>query len=749
MSTFSTPTNQPLNATPHYETITGVVERLTFHSEESGYTVARLKTSRSTDLTTIVGSFANIQPGQTLQLTGFWKDHPQYGPQFQVTKYHETKPATLTGIEKYLGSGLIKGVGPITAKRIVAHFGLETLDIIENQIDRLIEVQGIAKKRIKLIKNAWSTQKAIKEVMVFLQSHGVSTTYAVKIYKQYQDNAIATVTSNPYQLATDIYGIGFLSADKIARNLGVPTDSSFRYCAGIIHALSEAAEDGHCYLPQPELIEKVAKLLTTDDHQPTELAIADIIKQMGAKEELIREIVRGNDGEKLLLCYKPTFFHTEMNLAQMISRRLSQPIVQDMPRVRAWIERFTISRKIQLSPQQQQAVEKAAYSPVMVLTGGPGVGKTFTTHTIVSLWKAMGKSIALAAPTGRAAQRLAYMTLLEAKTIHRLLEFDPKTMGFKRDHENPLPHNAIIADEASMLDLFLAHSLVKAVAQGAQLLLVGDIDQLPSVGPGKVLADLINSLRVPVVRLTQVFRQAQQSAIVIAAHQINSCDYPTMEPISDNPVSDCLWHGGGHQPEHGVQAICELVSEFIPRLGFNPATDVQVLSPMSRGLVGTHNLNAVLQQLINPPAPLKVEINRGGMILRVGDRVIQQMNDYEREVFNGDLGTIVDIDTEEQEVTVEYSGRPVVYDYADLNEITLAWSISIHKSQGSEYPVVILPLYMQHYMMLSRNLFYTGITRARKLAIVVGSKKAISLAVRTTNDQQRYTRLWQRLLQPS
>ncbi|BBD63154.1 helicase RecD/TraA (plasmid) [Nostoc sp. HK-01] len=747
MSTPSTSIEQ-VNATPHYETITGVVERLTFHSEESGYTVARLTRPRSSDLTTIVGSFANIQPGQTLQLTGFWREHPQYGPQFQVTNYKETKPATLTGIEKYLGSGLIKGVGPVTAKRIVAHYGLETLDIIENQIDRLIEVQGIAKKRIKLIKNAWETQKAIKEVMVFLQTHGVSTTYAVKIYKQYQDNAISTVTSNPYQLATDIYGIGFLTADKIARNLGVPTDSEFRYCAGIIHALSEAAEDGHCYLPQPELIEKVTKLLTTDDHQPTELAIADIIKDMGAREELIREYVRDSYGEKLLLCYKPSFFHTEQNLAQLISRKLRHPVTQDMPRVRAWLERFMESRNIQLSPQQQQAVEKAAYSPIMVLTGGPGVGKTFTTHTIVSLWKAMGKTIALAAPTGRAAQRLSEMTGLEAKTIHRLLEFDPKTMGFKRDNENPLSCDAVIADEASMLDLFLAHSLVKAVAQGKQLLLVGDIDQLPSVGPGKVLADLITSLQVPVVKLTQVFRQAQQSAIVTAAHQINQGDYPSLEPISDNPVSDCLWHGGGHQPEHGVQAICELISEFIPRLGFNPATDVQVLSPMSRGLVGTRNLNMVLQGLINPPSPEKTEIVRSGMTLRVGDRVIQQMNDYDREVFNGDLGTILNIDTEEQEVTVDYSGRPVVYDYADLNEITLAFAVSIHKSQGSEYPVVIMPLYMSHFMMLSRNLFYTGLTRARKLAIVVGSKKAISLAVRTTDDQQRYTRLWQRLLQP-
>ncbi|MFN6455946.1 MAG: ATP-dependent RecD-like DNA helicase [Nostoc sp. EfeVER01] len=743
---MSTPPNlspQQVSAFPQHETITGVVERLTFYSAESGYTVARLTRPRSTELTTIVGSFANIQPGQTLQLTGFWRDHPQFGPQFQVVNYKETKPATLTGIEKYLGSGLIKGVGPVTARRIVAHFGLETLDIIENQIDRLIEVQGIAKKRIKLIKNAWETQKAIKEVMVFLQGHGVSTTYAVKIYKQYKDEAIATVTKNPYQLAADIYGIGFLTADKIARNIGIAPDSEFRYRAGIIHCLSEAAEDGHCYLPQSELIESVIKLLTTESHQPTEEAVAMIIKDMALADDLIRE----RDEEKNLLCYKPTYFHTEQNLAQLIRQRLEKPVGTDIERVRDWIERFTASRKIQLSQQQRQAVETAAYSKIMILTGGPGVGKTFTTHTIVSLWKAMGKSIAMAAPTGRAAQRLGEMTGLEAKTIHRLLEFDPRSRGFKRDSENPLPHTAIIADEASMLDLFLAHSLVKAVLAGALLLLVGDIDQLPSVGPGQILADLINSGRVPVVRLTQVFRQAQQSAIITAAHQINRGIYPTIEPISDNPVSDCIWHGGGHQPEHGVQAICELITDLIPRLSFNPATDVQVLCPMTRGVIGTRNLNTVLQQLINPPSPNKVEINRGGNLLREGDRIIQLTNDYNREVFNGDLGIILTIDIVEQEVTVLYGERTVVYDYADLNEIALAWSISIHKSQGSEYPVIVLPIYMQHYMMLTRNLFYTGITRAKKLAIVVGAKKAISLAVRSTDDQRRYTRLQQRLLQ--
>jgi exodeoxyribonuclease V alpha subunit len=741
MSTIPNPTSPQINASVPQETITGVVERLTFYSEESGYTVARLTRSSIKDLTTIVGSFANIQPGQTLQLTGFWREHPQYGPQFQVINYKETKPATLTGIEKYLGSGLIKGVGPVTAKRIVAHFGVETLEIIENQIDRLIEVNGIAKKRIKLIRNAWETQKAIKEVMVFLQGHGVSTIYAVKIYKQYGDKAIAIVTNNPYQLATDIYGIGFLTADKIARNLGVAPDSQFRYCAGLVHALSEAAEDGHCYLPQPELIESVIKLLTTESHQPTEQAITQTIADMALKDELIRE----KDGDTLL-CYKPTYFHTEQNLAQLIHQRLSQPVTTDIPRVRAWLERFTQTQKIELSQQQQEAVEIAAYSPIMILTGGPGVGKTFTTHTIVSLWKAMGKSIALAAPTGRAAQRLAEMTGLEAKTIHRLLEFDPRTRGFKSDNDNPLPQTAIIVDEASMLDLFLAYALVKAVSVGAQLLLVGDIDQLPSVGPGSVLTDLIHSGRVPVVRLTQVFRQAQQSAIITAAHEINRGQYPTIEPISNSPVSDCLWHGGGFQPEHGVQTICELITDLIPKLGFNPATDVQVLCPMSRGLVGTRNLNTVLQELINPKSPDKVEITRGGMTLRVGDRIIQQTNDYQREVFNGDLGIITDIDIVEQEINVQYGERSVVYDYADLNEITLAWSVSIHKSQGSEYPVVILPFYMQHYMMLSRNLLYTGLTRAKKLAIVIGAKKAISLAVRSTDDMRRYTRLQQRLV---
>ena len=724
-----------------HESLTGVVERITYHSQDSGYTVARLKVPRFHDLVTVVGNFANIQAGQTLKLKGIWHNHPQYGQQFQIQQYAETKPATLTGMEKYLGSGLIKGVGPVTAKRIVAHFGLETLEVIENQIERLIEVPGIGSKRVRMIQKTWAEQKVIKEVMVFLTGHGVSTTYAVKIFKQYGNEAIATVIENPYQLADDIYGIGFLTADRIARNVGVSPWSKYRYKSGLLHVLSQAAEDGHCFLPQPELVELGVKLLATDGHEADPEAVRAIVEEMAQQQELLVELAEGG----MPLCYKPSFFYTEQNLAQLLFQKLFLPVEVDLPRVRNWIERFTRSRGIALSSQQQQAVEMAASSRVMVLTGGPGTGKTFATRTIVSLWKAMGKKIALAAPTGRAAQRLSEMAGLSAKTLHRLLEFDPATKGFKRDKDNLLPYNAIVVDEASMLDLFLAHSLVKAIPPEAQLLLVGDVDQLPSVSPGQVLKDLIDSRRMPVVRLTQVFRQAASSAIIRSAHQINRGQYPHLEPISDAPQSDCLWHNGGSGPEHGVQVVCELLQDLIPRMGFNPANEVQLLCPMTRGMVGTRNFNQVLQQLINPPSADKSEVSRGGMTFRIGDRVIQLKNDYDREVFNGDLGVVAGIDTTELEVTIRFEQRSVTYDYADLNEVALAWAISIHKSQGSEYPVVILPLYMQHYMMLSRNLVYTGLTRASKLAIVIGPNKAIGIAVKQFNQRQRYTRLKERL----
>lgn len=728
---------------PPSEQLQGVVERLTYYSEESGYTVARFQAPRTRELVTIVGSFSNIQAGQTLQLQGFWRDHPKFGPQFQVLNYRETKPATLTGIEKYLGSGLIKGVGLVTAKRIVAHFGLETLDIIENHCDRLSEVPGIAQKRVQMIQSAWAAQKAIKEVMLFLQSHGISTTYAVKIYKQYGDNAIAVVSQNPYQLAVDVYGIGFITADAIARSLGIAPDSEFRYRSGILHVLSEASEAGHCFLPEPELVEQSVERLSLENHQPDAEQVTKILAEMAREGQIVMETgTEELQGQRI--CYKPAFFQAENHLADRLQQLLQQPITVDLDRVQSWIERFTKKTGLALSTQQRQAVEMAASQRVLILTGGPGCGKTFTTRTIVALWKAMGKAIALAAPTGRAAQRLSEMTGQEAKTIHRLLEFDPKNFSFKRDIQNPLEAQAIVVDEASMLDLFLANSLIKAIPLEAQLLLVGDTDQLPSVGPGNILQDLIRSGKVPVIRLTEVFRQAQASQIVRNAHQINQGQLPGLEPVSANPVSDCLWLGAP-DPEPGVQGIRDLVEHLIPQLGFVAAQDVQVLCPMTRGDVGTRNLNAVLQQLINPPHDTKPQLQRGGMTLRVGDRVIQQVNNYDQEVFNGDLGVIAAIDLEEVEVTVRFGDRLIRYDTADLNEITLAWAVTVHKSQGSEYPVVILPLYTQHYLMLSRNLLYTGLTRAQKLAILVGPKKAIAMAVRQVKDHQRYTSLSHRL----
>ena len=721
------------------EYLQGVVDRLTFHSAESGYTVARFKVPRTSEPVTVIGSFANIQPGQTLNLTGQWRNHPKYGEQFQVFKYRETKPATLTGLEKYLGSGLIKGVGPVTAKRIVAHFALETLDIIEHDIARLAEVPGIGRKRVKMIQTAWETQKAIKEVMLFLQGHGVSTVYAVKIFKQYGQDAIEVVSRNPYQLAQDVYGIGFITADTIARNLGIEPGSPFRYRSGLVHVLNTAAEDGHCFLPQAELVNSGVKCLTLEDHQPNPTQLSALIVEMAQDGEL-----KLQQEADQTACYAPAFYQAEKNLATRVETLLAAPLIVDMPRVNRWIDRFINTTGMSLSEEQQQAVEMAACQRIGILTGGPGTGKTFTTRTIVALWRAMGKTVALASPTGRAAQRLSEVTGKEAKTIHRLLEFDPSTMRFQRDSDDPLPVDAVVVDEASMLDLFLAHSLFKAISPTAKLLLVGDTDQLPSVGAGNVLGDLIASGQVPVLRLTQVFRQAQASRIVKNAYAINQGHYPALEPVSASPKTDCLWLGAP-EPEDGVQGIQELIRELIPALGFDPVRDVQVLCPMTRGMVGTRHLNQVLQAVLNPPAPDKVEIGRGGLILRVGDRIIQQVNDYNRDVFNGDVGTIISIDLEEQEVTVQFDGRSVTYDRADLNEITLAWAVTIHKSQGSEYPLVIMPMYMQHYLMLSRNLLYTGLTRAKKLAILVGPKKAIGLAVRQVKAQERYTLLSQRL----
>ena len=725
------------------DTLEGVVERLTFHAAESGYTVARFKPPRARELVTIVGNFAHIEPGQTLQLQGQWRSHPKYGEQFQVTQYHEMKPATLTGIEKYLGSGLIKGIGPVMAKRIVSHFGLETLTVIEEDVERLHEVPGIGDRRIATICKAWETQKAIKAVMLFLQGHGVSTTYAVKIYKQYGNDAIAVVSNNPYQLATDVYGIGFITADQIARNLGIAPHSEYRYRSGLLHVLNMAGDEGHCFLPRATLLDRGVACLKLPDHDPTPDQVNFIIQTMSLEGQLYLDSDPAINPTQAP-CYAPSFFHAEYNLASSLRALISHPVMTNLERVKTWLQRAMKKNQSQLSDTQQQAVVMAAQSRLLVLTGGPGTGKTFTIKAIVALWKAMGKSILLASPTGRAAQRLAEMTSCEAKTLHRLLEFDPKTMSFKRNADNPLEADAVVVDEVSMLDVFLANNLFKAIVPTAQVLLVGDRDQLPSVGAGSVLHDLIASGQVPVVALSEVFRQAQTSQIVMNAHRINQGQFPRLESVSEDPHSDCLWLNAPN-PEAGLNALGDIVGKLIPALGRDARREVQVLCPMMRGTIGTRTLNPLFQELLNPPDSMKPELKRGSTILRLGDRVIQNINDYDRDVFNGDVGEVVGIDLEEQAVEVRYEDRRVTYDYADLNEIALAWAITIHKSQGSEYPIIILPLFMSHYLMLTRNLVYTGLTRAKSLAILVGQQKALGIAVRQVKDKERFTRLAERL----
>lgn len=753
-SSRGTPTGAFLNVnkdtssaagTPSLETVQGIVERVTYHAEDSGYTVARLKAAGMRDLLTIVGRFPDIHAGQTLRLQGYWREHPKYGQQLQVVHAQEMKPATLTGLEKYLGSGMIKGIGPVTAKRIVAQFGLETLDIIEQQSHRLQEVSGIGPARVTMIAKAWDAQKAIKEVMLFLQGHGVSTTYAVKIYKQYGDQAIEVVSRNPYQLAADIFGIGFITADTIARNLGIAPDSDFRYNAGILHLLSQASEEGHCFLPRAVLVERAVQQLSLPEYPVDPVRIEALLKQMAETQQLMIERLPGESSdEQVEVCYAPAFYHTEVALARRLAHLAQRPVEVDLVRVQRWIDGYTQKKGIVLSDEQRRAVELAASSRLLILTGGPGCGKTFTTRTIVALWKAMGKSILLAAPTGRAAQRLAEMTGHEAKTIHRLLAFDPSNMQFRFREDNPLEAEALVIDETSMLDLFLAHSLFKAIPADAQVLLVGDVDQLPSVGPGMVLRDIIESGRVPVARLTEVFRQAAASHIVTNAHRINHGQFPQLTPTTKFGLSDCLWLEAP-EPALGAEGIRHLVYEFLPAHHIDPVKQVQVLCPTTRGEAGSRALNVLLQQTLNPKQPGKIELQRGGGIMRVGDRVIQQVNDYQREVFNGDLGTIVGINLEEQEVAVRFAERTVKYDYADLSELSLAWAITIHKAQGSEYPVVLLPIFTQHYILLSRNLLYTGLTRAKQRAILIGPTKAIGMAISRVMDRERYTALAARL----
>lgn len=711
----------------------GALERVVYCNEETAWSVVRIAASQPQRTVTAVGSLLGIQPGENLRLRGWWVHDRKYGEQFRVHSYLTIQPATLVGIEKYLSSGLIPGLGRAIVARLVERFQLATLDVIEKQPDRLREVEGIGPVRALRIREAWAEQRAIKEVMIFLQTHGVSTAYAVRVFKQYGARAIAVVRQNPYQLASDVAGIGFKSTDKIAASLGIPRDSPQRAEAGVRYLLGELADQGHVFYPHERLVAAATQLLELDV-LPVEQAISAQVTA-GA---MVREPLPDDDA-----IYLKALYAAESGAAACLRALGELPLPTLAGGTGGAIEAFERQRGLALADQQREAVEQATQRKVLVITGGPGTGKTTIVNAILRLLAHHDRRIVLCAPTGRAAKRLSETTGHEARTIHRLLEFSPRTQRFERNSQQPLEVDTLIVDEASMIDIVLFHALVEALPPAAQLIVVGDVDQLPSVGPGNVLRDLIASGWAGVVRLTEIFRQAQRSQIVLNAHRINRGELPPLGSEHESGELSDFYFIERHEPEPILATLKDLVAQRIPRrFAVDPALDIQVLTPMRKGLLGVINLNAELQALLNPEGPALV---RGSRLLRVGDKVMQLRNNYDLDVFNGDIGRVASIDEEEQQLAVSYDGREVRYEYAQLDELVLAYACSIHKAQGSEYPVVVLPLHTQHYAMLQRNLLYTGITRARRLVVIVGSRKALALAVRNDRVEQRCSRLGARL----
>jgi exodeoxyribonuclease V alpha subunit len=721
----------PKNIADRYATLEGVLDRIVFFNEENGFTVARLQVPKRQDLVAIVGVLPSPMPGETLRLKGEWVIDNKFGEQFRVQSCLSVLPATITGIEKYLGSGMVKGIGPIMAKRIVARFGLETLDVIEENSERLLEVEGIGPVRIDRISKAWQEQKEIREVMIFLQGEGVSSTYAVKIYKAYGDKAIAVVKENPYRLALDISGIGFKTADKIAQNMGIDPKSPMRAEAGIIHVLSDLVDEGHVYYPYEELKGKAIELLAVEENI-LDTALATLSDQR-------RVVIEDYPDHKAV--YLTPLHVAETNAATRLKALLESPkqLLQiDIEKAIEWVSKVN---RLELAEMQKEALRKAITSKVMVITGGPGTGKTTLVNSIIKILEKKGQHIVLASPTGRAAKRLSEVTGREAKTIHRLLEFSPSEGGFKRNEEYPLDADMVIIDEVSMVDILLMNHLLKAIPLSATLLLVGDVDQLPSVGPGNVLKDIIASGLVETIRLTDIFRQAQQSLIVVNAHRVNNGEYLQLKSPSDQQSN--FYFIKRQEPEEVLTIIKDLCKSRLPSaFQLDPLEDIQVMTPMHRGIVGVANLNAELQNLLNPN---QKAVARGGRLFRVNDKVMQIKNNYEKETFNGDIGRITSIDLEEQKLMVRFDDRIIDYTWSDLDELVLAYAISIHKSQGSEYPAVVIPLLSQHYIMLQRNLLYTAITRAKRLVVLVGSKRAVAIAIRNNKVQFRYTNLSTRL----
>lgn len=709
----------------------GVLEHVTYSNEENGWSVVKLHVAGRKDLVAAVGNLQGVQPGESLRLTGRWILDRKWGEQFRIETFATTKPSTVAGIEKYLGSGLVRGIGKVMAERLVQRFGLQTLEIIESEPGRLAEVEGIGPVRRASIAAAWEEQREIRQVMIFLQSHGVSSSHAVRIWKQYGDRAIAVVSENPYRLAIDVYGIGFKTADKIARNLGVPPDSPRRAEAGVLHVLAELSDEGHVYLPKPELVAGAKEILELEP-----ALIDDAVATMAASAQVVVEPLAAAEESAV---YLSALHAAEAGLAGALRELQSapvRPLAIDVEKALAW---FEARAGLALAPEQREAIRQATASKVLVITGGPGTGKTTLVNGIIQILERKGRRVLLAAPTGRAAKRMSEATGREAKTLHRLLEFSPRDRAFQRNAENPLEADLVILDETSMVDTVLGYHVLRALPRHCQLVLVGDVDQLPSVGPGSVLGDLIRSGAVPVVRLQHIFRQAEQSLIVTNAHRINRGELPRIE----NRDGSDFFVLAEDDPERILATLKGLVSERLPRkYGLDPVRDIQVLTPMHRGLLGAGNLNQELQGLLNPGGPA---LQRGGRTLRRGDKVMQIRNNYDLDVFNGDVGQVEAIEETDQLVQVRFDERRVSYTFSELDELVHAYACTVHKSQGSEYPCVVLPLHTQHFTLLQRNLLYTAVTRGKRLVVVVGSRRALAIAVRNGSTKERHTRLAERL----
>ena len=703
--------------------IRAVIEHITYQNSENGYSIMRAKVKDHTDLVTLVGTMLEVPVGSVLLCEGDWKIDRKYGQQFMVQSFEEVMPATVYGIEKYLGSGLVKGIGPKFAQLIVRKFGEGTIEVIETEIERLYEVPGIGKKRVEKIRESWEKQKDIKNVMLFLQGYGVSTAYAAKIYRCYGKESIDKVNENPYRIADDIWGIGFKTADGIAGKMGYEKNDPRRCKSGLTYTLSQLSDEGHVYAEQEQLLKSAMELLEADQ-EPIVIAM----KEMVESEQLIMD---GN------VIYLPPFYYAEMGTANKLKTLMMTNVISKSTPIQPNISAISLMTGIEYDDVQVDAIKQAVNSKVMVLTGGPGTGKTTTTQGIIAALKEMGLKIVLAAPTGRAAKRMSEATGMEAKTIHRLLEYNPAD-GYKRNDENPIDGDVLIVDECSMIDIILMNNLVKALSENMRLILVGDIDQLPSVGAGNVLRDIIESGRVPVVRLTRIFRQAQSSRIVMSAHAINEGKFPD---ISNGKTTDFFFIK--NEDADGVAAtIVDLVKNRLPK-GYNmPLSKIQVLTPMQRGVVGSGNLNLVLQEALNPT---KEGLSRGGYNYRKGDRVMQVRNNYDKEVFNGDLGYIESVNMEDRTLMVNFEGRLVEYEVSELDELSLAYATTIHKAQGSEYPIVVMPVLMKHYVLLQRNLIYTGITRAKKICVLIGSTRALAYAIQNLTVSNRNTKLKERL----